>query len=99
MIIPPPIELKKERNSPIEIAPEEFRQLGYSLVDQIATFLATLRQHPVTPGEMPATVRHAIESDKLLPDQGMDPEASSKRPPNSCLGIPSSTAIPASGGM
>lgn len=73
MIIPPPIELKKERNSPIEIAPEEFRQLGYSLVDQIATFLATLRQHPVTPGEMPATVRHAIESDKLLPDQGMDP--------------------------
>ena len=73
MIIPPPTELKKERNSPIEIGPEEFRQLGYSLVDQIATFLATLRQHPVTPGEMPAMVRHAIESDKLLPEQGMDP--------------------------
>jgi aromatic-L-amino-acid/L-tryptophan decarboxylase len=62
------------RNSPIEMSPEEFRRLGYLVVDRIAEFLASLRDRSVTPGESPAAVREAMLANRALPDEGADPE-------------------------
>lgn len=60
----------RRRIAPIEIAPEDFRKAGYRVVDQLADFLQSLPQRPVTPGETPAEVRKALGG-KSLPDQGM----------------------------
>ena len=64
----------RTRKAPIEIAPEEFRRLGYQLVDRIADFLSSLPQRPVTPGESAAVVRQALGSDNKLPDHGTNPQ-------------------------
>ncbi len=49
-----------ERNSPLEMAPEEFRRAGHELVDRIADFLDRMPRGPVTPGELPGVVRDAL---------------------------------------
>ena len=64
----------RNRKAPIEIAPEEFRRLGYQLVDRIADFLSSLPQRPVTPGESVAVVRQALGSENKLPEHGTDPQ-------------------------
>jgi glutamate/tyrosine decarboxylase-like PLP-dependent enzyme len=64
----------RKRKAPIEIAPEEFRRLGYQLVDRIADFLSSLPQRPVTPGESVAAVRQALGSENKLPNHGTNPE-------------------------
>ncbi|MFN7934590.1 MAG: aminotransferase class V-fold PLP-dependent enzyme [Bryobacteraceae bacterium] len=43
-----------------EISGEEFRRLGYRVVDLLAEFLDELRDVPLTPGETPAEVRAAL---------------------------------------
>ena len=65
----------RNRKAPIEMAPDEFRRLGYQLVDRIADFLASLRQRPVTPGESTAVVRQALGSENKLPDHGTNPQS------------------------
>ena len=65
----------KTRQAPIEIAPAEFRRLGYQLVDRIADFLSSLPQRPVTRGESAAVVRQALGSENKLPDHGTDPQS------------------------
>lgn len=62
-----------KRVAPLEIAPDRFRELGYQLVDRIAGFLDSLPQRPVTPGESPAAVRRALDSERPLPEHGDDP--------------------------
>jgi glutamate/tyrosine decarboxylase-like PLP-dependent enzyme len=62
-----------KRESPLEIAPDQFRELGYQLVDRIAEFLGSLPQRPVAPGESPAAVRDALAAGRPLPQQGEDP--------------------------
>jgi aromatic-L-amino-acid/L-tryptophan decarboxylase len=64
----------RSRQAPIEIAPEEFRRLGYQLVDRIADFLSSLPQRPVTPGQSAAVVRQALGSENKLPDHGTNPQ-------------------------
>ena len=64
----------RNRKAPIEIASEDFRRLGYQLVDRIADFLSSLPQRPVTPGEPAAVVRQALGSENKLPDRGTDPQ-------------------------
>jgi len=53
------MELRKpspdERHAPLDLAPEEFRPLGHGLVDEIAGFLASLPQRPVTSAASPRT--------------------------------------------
>jgi aromatic-L-amino-acid decarboxylase len=62
-----------KRVSPLEIPPQQFRELGYQLVDRIAGFLDSLAARPVTPGESPAAVRQALDADRTLPLAGGDP--------------------------
>ena len=63
----------EKRVSPLEIPPEQFRELGYRLVDRIAAFLDALPQRPVTPGESPSVVRRALDAENPLPQQGDHP--------------------------
>ena len=70
----PNVQDLRARKAPIEIAPEEFRRLGYQLVDRIAEFLSSLPQRPVTPGESVASVRQALGSENKLPDHGTNPQ-------------------------
>src|SRR4026207_330846 len=66
----------RNRKAPIEIAPEEFRRLGYQLVDRIADFLSSLPQRPVTPGESASEVRQALGSENKLPHRQPNPQTS-----------------------
>lgn len=59
-----------QRRAPIEIAPEDFRKAGYRVVDQLAAFLETLPQRPVTTGESPKEIKNLLGS-KSLPEEGV----------------------------
>ena len=59
------------RRSSLDTPPEEFARLGHRLVDQIAAYLQSLPQRPVTPGESPREVR-ALVGDSPLPTGGSD---------------------------
>jgi hypothetical protein len=65
----------KQRETPLELSSEEFRNLGYRLVDRIASHFETLANRRVTPGESPEAVRRAIGSDNGLPLNGAEPGA------------------------
>ncbi|HSM72330.1 MAG TPA: aspartate aminotransferase family protein [Anaerolineales bacterium] len=65
--------MTKKRTTPIEMRPEEFRSMGYRLVDRIVEFMDTLPSRPVTTGEAPPAIREALDSTRLLPDLGTDP--------------------------
>ena len=71
---------RARRTAPLELSSEEFRRLGYKLVDRIARHLETMPSGRVTPGEGPAEVRAALaaatgsEPFAGLPETGTDPE-------------------------
>jgi glutamate/tyrosine decarboxylase-like PLP-dependent enzyme len=67
-------QIAEPRNAPLEMSPEEFRALGYRLVDQVAEFLGSLPKQRVSPGESPREVRAAL-GDARLPEHGSAPEA------------------------
>jgi len=50
-----------------------FRTLGHQLVDQLAEFLDSLPQGPVTHDESPSVVRDALNLKVPLPEAGMEP--------------------------
>lgn len=41
-----------KRKSPIEISRDEFKDIGYKLVDSISNFIGTISEKPVTTGEV-----------------------------------------------
>ena len=57
------------RKSPIEINKDEFREIGYSLVDAISDFYDTIRERPVTTGETPKQIQ-AVLGNRSLPENG-----------------------------
>jgi hypothetical protein len=65
--------MNTKRTAPIEIQPEEFRSIGYHLVDKIAELLDSLPTRPVTTAEAPPAIREVLDSSRLLPDEGVDP--------------------------
>jgi len=65
--------MNKKRTTPIEIQSEDFRSMGYRLVDRVAEFMDSLPSRPVTTGEAPPAIREALDSTRLLPDLGTDP--------------------------
>jgi len=63
----------RDRVSPLEIDPGQFRLLGHELVDRIAGLLESLPKRPVTRAESPLDVRKALDAERALPDAGADP--------------------------
>jgi aromatic-L-amino-acid/L-tryptophan decarboxylase len=66
-------ESLKNRVSPLEMSPREFRDLGALLIDRIAGFLESLPSRAVTSAESPSVVRRALGADRTLPQHGADP--------------------------
>ena len=54
------------------MSPEQFRAAGHRLVEQIAALLESVPARPVTHGESPSAVRHALDLDGGLPEEGGD---------------------------
>ncbi|MBD3217885.1 MAG: aminotransferase class V-fold PLP-dependent enzyme, partial [candidate division Zixibacteria bacterium] len=64
-----------KREAPINLDADQFRNLGYNLVDSIAEFLENIHNHPVTSKLTPEEARAKVQADKRLPDNGTDPAA------------------------
>ncbi len=63
----------RRREAAVEMPADQFRALGYQVIDRIADFLATLQDRPVTPTESPQFVRKLLGDDSL-PEAETDPE-------------------------
>src|SRR5262249_46514390 len=61
--------------APLDMTSDEFRSLGYDLVDRIADFLGSLRTRLVTRAESPAEIRAALDAARSLPEEGQDASA------------------------
>lgn len=56
--------------SPIEISKNEFRKIGYQLVDTISNFIDTIDEKPVTTGETPKQIQNIL-GNASLPEQSI----------------------------
>jgi len=63
-----------KRKAPLEMNPNDFRELGHSLIDEIADFLESLPNRPVTTGEPPSKIKKLLGQESL-PENGTDPKA------------------------
>ena len=61
--------MTNNRDSALEIKKEEFKSIGYQLIDRIAGFLDTLDEKPVTPGEVPQILQKIL-GNSPFPDNG-----------------------------
>jgi aromatic-L-amino-acid decarboxylase len=59
--------MMKHRETPIEISKDEFREIGYQLIDSISNFIDTIREKSVTPGETSEQLRKIL-GDTALPE-------------------------------
>ena len=66
-------EILNNRNVPLEMSPEEFRNVGHQVIDRIAELLATLSQRPVTLGESAKTIRATLGNEQM-PQKGSSPD-------------------------
>lgn len=57
------------RESPIEISKDDFRKIGYQLVDTISNFIETIIEKPVTTGETPKQIQQLL-GNASLPENG-----------------------------
>lgn len=62
--------MAKNRETPIEISPEEFKRIGYQLIDMISYFIETIDEKPVTKGETPTEIQ-SILGNASLPEEGI----------------------------
>jgi len=56
------------RKSPIEITKDEFKKIGYQLIDTISHFIDTIDEKPVTTGDTPKQIQ-AVLGNASLPEQ------------------------------
>lgn len=61
--------MTKIRKSAIEMDKEEFRKIGYQLIDDISNFISSIDQKPVTPNESPSQLQKII-GNYPLPENG-----------------------------
>lgn len=66
-------ENTKLRNSSLEMSAEEFRKVGYQVIDSISSFLSTVKDGPVTFGESANSIRKTLGNEKI-PQNGSAPE-------------------------
>jgi glutamate/tyrosine decarboxylase-like PLP-dependent enzyme len=64
---------QQKRDAVPDLSADEFRRLGNALVEQIAQFLETLPERPVTRAHSPAEIRSLMATDEL-PDSGTAPD-------------------------
>jgi aromatic-L-amino-acid decarboxylase len=57
--------MMKHRETPIEISKDEFREIGYQLIDSISDFIDTIREKSVTPGETSEQLRKILGNTAL----------------------------------
>ncbi|MCK0157500.1 pyridoxal-dependent decarboxylase [Cellulophaga sp. F20128] len=57
------------RKSPIAMHQEEFRKIGYQLIDEISNFMGTIAQRAVTPNDSPKDLQHLL-GDHSFPENG-----------------------------
>ena len=67
-----PSNTDRRRNAPLAMDAGQFRTLGHSLVDQIASLLESVPHGPLTRDESPADVRAALGLNGGLPPEGTD---------------------------
>lgn len=65
--------MKSTRETPIDINKQDFKKLGYELIDNIAELLDTIDQKKVTPGESPLKDQELL-GDIRLPSEGSSPQ-------------------------
>lgn len=63
----------RDRDPLFEMTRDEFRKLGYKIVDEVSDLLASLEKRPVTPGKKPHQIREALGTGSL-PEGGTHPE-------------------------
>jgi glutamate/tyrosine decarboxylase-like PLP-dependent enzyme len=61
--------MKNYRESPLEISREEFRKIGYQLIDSISDFISSFDKKKVTPGESPEQLQKII-GNSSIPEDG-----------------------------
>lgn len=61
--------MTKIRKSSIEMDKEEFRKIGYQLIDDISSFIHSIDQKPVTPNESPSELQKIL-GNQSLPENG-----------------------------
>lgn len=61
--------MAKIRKSSIEMDQEEFRKVGYQLIDDISNFINSIDEKPVTPNESPSQLQNLL-GDLSLPENG-----------------------------
>ncbi|MBC8769310.1 aspartate aminotransferase family protein [Arenibacter sp. BSSL-BM3] len=61
--------MTKIRRSSIEMDKEEFRKIGYQLIDDISNFIDSIDQKPVTPNESPSQLQDLL-GNSSLPEYG-----------------------------
>jgi aromatic-L-amino-acid/L-tryptophan decarboxylase len=59
------------RSAPCDLAPEDFRAIGHSLIDSIADFLRDLPRAPTATNLMPDALRSALGR-RAIPEEGRD---------------------------
>ena len=62
--------MAKHRETPIEISREEFKKIGYQLIDTISYFIDTIDEKPVTKGETPSEIQDIL-GNASLPEVGI----------------------------
>jgi aromatic-L-amino-acid decarboxylase len=65
--------MTKGRTRVIQIPGQEFKKIGYELIDKIAGFLDTIEQRPVTTGENAIQLQDLLGNDGL-PEYGISPD-------------------------
>ena len=61
--------MAKGRRSTIEMDKEEFRKIGYQLIDDISNFIGSIDQKPITPNEGPSQLQDLL-GNTSLPENG-----------------------------
>lgn len=61
-----------KRKTPIAISKDDFKKMGYQLIDQIADFMDTIDKKAITSGESPDQVQKKL-GNKSIPDKGIPP--------------------------